>query len=629
MSKLNLLPLPKSVRQGKGSFRLEDGLPVVLAPEADAEVNAAWSFAGEAELKAGLVLPLEPHGKLDGIKRRVLFLVAGRDEALYPKLKQLAKPLAKAPKKVRDQAYVLKVTKDKIVAAATAPAGLYYAAQTLRQLVTKSGRVPCLTITDWPTYVYRGVMLDISRFKVPRLDSLFELIERLASLKINVFQLYTEHTFRFRRHPDISEGCSPITAEDVIELDGFCKQHFVDLQANYQSFGHQRHMLAKPEYNGMAESPGQPFTMSPVVPRTYKFLDDAYSECLPAYSSGLFNASCDETWELGSGRSKKLADKAGVGRVYLGHIKKINKLAHKYGKRMMIWGDIILQHPELIPDIPKDIVMLDWGYGAGADLSGMKRFKTAGLEFWTCPGVSAWSRIFAHFDNASRNIAERAAAGEENGATGLLNTHWGDGGHPQMFSAGSRGYAWGAEQGWTPKLDAGRADFTRRFAAAWFGDDSGLFGRLYAEAEATAGSRNYRLYWSEFPIPPGDLESATPAKVRRNLAHVRKALAIVTKLSERHPEHGETLVEILFGLKQLCFVAKKIAASRAINALDAKGVKDLPASLKKIVRELRDEWSEHREEFESLWLMKSRASQINFRLGEYKKRARDYAKLLR
>ncbi|MFH1732700.1 MAG: glycoside hydrolase family 20 zincin-like fold domain-containing protein, partial [Planctomycetota bacterium] len=453
MSRLNLLPMPKSVRQGKGSFRLEDNVPVVLAPEADAEVNAAWSFAVEADVKARLALPLERHGKLGGIKRRILFLVAGRDDALYPKLRQLAKPIANAPKTVRDQAYVLKVTKNEIVAAATTPAGLYYAAQTLRQLVTKNGRVPCVTITDWPAYAYRGVMLDISRFKVPRLDSLFELIERLAALKINVFQIYTEHTFAFRRHPDISEGCSPVTAEDVIELDGFCKQHFVDLQANYQSFGHQNHMLGKPEYNDMAESPGQPFTMSPAVPRTYKFLDDAYAECLPAYSSKLFNASCDETWDLGSGRSKNLADNAGVGRVYLEHIKKINKLAHKYGKRMMIWGDIILQHPELIADIPKDIIMLDWGYSAGADLSGMKRFKAAGLEFWTCPGVSAWHRIFAHFDNASRNIAERAAAGQKNGATGLLNTHWGDGGHPQMFSAAFRGYAWGAEQSWTPSLE--------------------------------------------------------------------------------------------------------------------------------------------------------------------------------
>ena len=93
-----------------------------------------------------------------------------------------------------------------------------------------------------------------------------------------------------------------------------------------------------------------PWTLSPAVPGTYKFLDDAYAECLPAYRSSLFNASCDETWDLGAGRSETLARKHGVGRVYLNHIEKINRLAARYGKRMMIWGDIVLGHPELIPE---------------------------------------------------------------------------------------------------------------------------------------------------------------------------------------------------------------------------------------------------------------------------------------
>ena len=636
MPRLNLLPLPKSVREGTGNFLLDDDVQIVLAPESDPEVNAAWSFAGEAERKADVAMAVARMGKLDGIERRVLFLIAGRDEKLYPKLKQLAKPLAKAPKNVRNQAYVLKVTRNEIVAAAKTPEGLYYAAQTLRQLLEKNGRVPCVTVADWPTYIHRGVMLDISRFKVPRLESLFEMIERLASLKINVLQLYTEHTFKFVRHPRISEGCSPITAEDVIELDEFCKQHFVDLQANYQSFGHQEHMLELPEYNSMAETPEKPWTMSPVVARTYKFLDDAFSECLPAYGSKLFNASCDETWDLGQGKSRELCLKVGVDRIYLDHVKKINRLAAKYGKRMMIWGDIILQHPELIPEIPKDIILLDWGYGAGADLRNMAAFKKAGLEFWTCPGVSAWHRIFAHFHNASRNIAERAAAGEKYGAAGLLNTHWGDGGHPQMQSSAYRGYAWGAEQSWTPDLKTDRAGFDRRFAWAWFGDSTGLFGKLYAEAEAAAAvptkrdenhCRLFWFYWAAFPIAD-DFGWMPSAKFDRVLGHARKALAIVPKLSGLCPEHHETLVEILFGLKQLCFVAKKTEASREIETLRAEG-KKLPASLKRTVRELRDEWNEHREEFEKLWLMKSRPSQIAYRLGEYEKRAQDYARLLR
>ena len=646
MAKLNLLPLPKSVREAKGNFRLEGGLPIILSPGGgtpggetpggEKEANAAWSLAGEADRKAGVTLAIERMGKLDGIGRRILLLIAGRDEKLYPALKRLAAPLAKAPKNVRDQAYVLRVTKDEVVATARSARGLYYAAQTLRQLLTKKGLIPCVTIADWPTYVYRGVMLDISRYKVPKLEALFERIERLASLKINVFQLYTEHTFGFRRHPKIAEGCDPITAEDVMELDEFCKEHFVDLQANLQSFGHQGQMLALPEYNDMAESPQSPFTMSPAVPRTYRMLDDMYAECLPAYSSKLFNACCDETWDLGKGRSKRLAKKTGVARVYLGHIKRINGLAHKYGKRMMIWGDIVLQHPEMIPDIPKDIIMLDWGYSANANLSGEGKFAKAGLEHWTCPGVSTWQRIFAHFKNASGNIAQRAVRGAEAGATGLLNTEWGDGGHPQMPSSSYRGYAWGAEQSWTPCLKTDPADFTRRFAWAWFEDETGLFGKLYAEAEAIAAvpigrdenyCRCYGAYWQPFPMPEQGLEWATAGKMAKVLSHVRRALGIVSQLADLYPEHCDVLVETLFGLRQMAFVTKKVELSRKVNEFQAAG-KKLPANVKKQVRDLLDEWLHHKAEFEQLWMIKSRRSQIAFRLGQYDERAEDYRKVL-
>ncbi len=546
----------------------------------------------------------------------------------------MAKQLNKAPANVRPQAYVLKVTRNEVVAAAPSPQGLYYAAQTLRQRITNSGSIPCVSITDWPTYVHRGVMLDISRCKVPMVETLLDLIERLASMKINVFQLYTEHTFAFRRHPEIGRNCSPMTAEDIIEIDDFCKHHFVDLQANLQSFGHQAHMLSLPKYNHLAELKEKPWTFCPGDRRTYKLLDDMYSECLPAYSSKLFNASCDETSELGTGRSAARAKRMGIGRLYLSHIKKINNLAHKYGKRMMIWADIVMEHPECIPDIPKDIIVLHWGYDAGADLSSMWRLKEAGLEHWPCPGVSSWSRIFADVRNACANITERAVMGQKTGATGLLNTDWGDGGHPQMPSASYHGYAWGAEQSWTPNTGTRRADFDRRFAWAWFGDGSGKFGKLYSELNRITTAPRiakwfypFVLYWDKFPFV-GLLKTVNPTAIKNMRARVRKAREFVRQLAETCPEHYDILDEVLFGLEQLSFVEKKIEASQKIKELRDDGRKKLPPPLKKTVRDLLQKWQDQRARFEELWMTTNRRSQIRYRLGEYKKRAADYKKLL-
>ena len=71
-----------------------------------------------------------------------------------------------------------------------------------------NGRLPAGTVRDHPDLAVRGVMVDISRDKVPTMDSLKALIDRLASLKMNQVQLYSEHTFAYtqpRRGPRPSE----------------------------------------------------------------------------------------------------------------------------------------------------------------------------------------------------------------------------------------------------------------------------------------------------------------------------------------------------------------------------------------------------------------------------------------
>lgn len=61
-------------------------------------------------------------------------------------------------------------------------------------------------------------------------------------------------------------------------------------------------------------------------------------------------------------RSKELCEKEGKHVVYVDFINKIHKLVTKHGKRMQYWGDIILEKPELIPNLPSDAVGLVWGY---------------------------------------------------------------------------------------------------------------------------------------------------------------------------------------------------------------------------------------------------------------------------
>ncbi len=192
---------------------------------------------------------------------------------------------------------------------------------------------------------------------------------------------------------------------------------------------------------------------------------------------------CDEPWELGQGRSRRAADRIGRGRVYLNYLLKLHKLCGKLGKRMNIWGDIVLKYPELIPEFPKDVVMLNWDYAArGSLMPRTREFTEAGLPTMVCPGTSGWQRHGTDLPNAMANVTNFVRAGRRHKAEGVLNTDWGDFGHRNPLGVSLHGYAHGAARAW---YNAGVDDtaFTQTFAAQTFGERS---GRL-ADAIRTLG----------------------------------------------------------------------------------------------------------------------------------------------
>ncbi|MCX6880396.1 MAG: hypothetical protein NTW21_42310 [Verrucomicrobia bacterium] len=162
---------------------------------------------------------------------------------------------------------------------------------------------------------------------------------------------YMEYQYAFKKHPKIGPANGSLTADDLTALVAFTKPLHLDILGNQQSFGHHGNLLRIPEYAYLSEN--GPDILTPVKEETYQLLDDLYSEVCPLLPFPWFNVCCDETWGLGTGTSKELAAQIGVGGVYVGHIRRLHDLLEKkYHKRMMMWGDIILQHPDKLGEIP-------------------------------------------------------------------------------------------------------------------------------------------------------------------------------------------------------------------------------------------------------------------------------------
>ncbi|TNF84850.1 MAG: glycoside hydrolase, partial [Acidobacteria bacterium] len=376
---------------------------------------------------------------------------------------------------IRPQAYRLGVGPGGVEIDAVDEAGLFHGVCTLIQWLRlgktselgeiETGVLPGIEVEDWPDIPARGVMLDVSRNKVPTLETLFGLVDLLAGWKINQLQLYTEHTFAYSGHEVVWQGADPFTAQEIRELDRFCRDRFIELVPNQNSFGHFHRWLVHDPYRELAECPQgvehpfsderEPFSLCAVDPKSLALLEDLYDQLLPSFSSRLLNVGLDETFDLGLGRSAAACEKKGKGRVYLEYLQAIHRLLAARGTRMQFWGDIILEHPELIPEIPGDAIPLAWGYEADYPFAEhARRFAASGLDYYVCPGTSSWNSFAGRAENALLNLGRAAVAGGRADAAGYLITDWGDFGHLQPLPVSYLGFLAGAAFSWNAQTAA-------------------------------------------------------------------------------------------------------------------------------------------------------------------------------
>jgi hypothetical protein len=498
-----LLPVPRQMSLQDGEFKIGKGRLIVL----DGGDVRALLFSARCLQER---LSLSANVDWD--------IVAG---TAVPQ-ERIGAHLAVVPGGVKHlQGYRLTIASSGLSIVAASAAGIFYGVNSAMQLLDGYGaKLPAMRIDDWPDYAVRGVMLDISRDKVPSMETLMMLVDKLASWKINQLQLYTEHTFAYQNHPTVWAEASPMTGEEIMVLDAYCQERFVELVPNQNSFGHMRRWLKHAQYNHLAECPDgcdtiwghfdEPFTLYPGDPGSLELVRGLYDELLPHFSSRQFNVGCDETVDLGQGRSAEAVKERGAGQVYFDFLKKVYAEVKARGRTMQFWGDIIVNHPELVAELPRDVVALEWGYEADHPFDERGAlYARSGIPFYVCPGTSSWNTLGGRTQNAFGNLLNAAGNGLKHGAAGYLNTDWGDNGHWQMLPVSYLGFAYGAALSWA--LEANE-DIDLEGAASWlvFGDISKQMGSIAYDLgnvylDAGGQSFNGALFFYLLQISPQEL----------------------------------------------------------------------------------------------------------------------------
>lgn len=395
------------------------------------------------------------------------------------------------------EGYTIDVHTDSIHVCAQSAAAGFYAIQTLRQLFCHA-TVPCLHIADEPDFSYRGFYHDVTRGKVATVESIKEIIDLMAYYKLNSLQLYVEHVFPFAQCEKLVQKSGCLTPEELHEIDRYCQENFISFIPSLSTFGHMYELLQQEEYHHLRVikdfQPCENFwtermrhhTIDPLHPDSIKLVSSLIDQYYPHFTSDTFNICCDETFDL-----KTYPGDVDTGRLYVDFVKQIIDHVKGRGKKVMMWADILLQHPEVIDELPEDICFLNWKYIADPPEEIVSTFAKLGRPQIVCPGTTTWNRFCEDVDVEEQNISKMALYGYRYGALGVLNTNWGDWGNPCSVELAMYGLVLGAEKSWSVNTPIDHAFYSAV--------DTLLYGKEGAMALLKKTSRlQSNILWKDF-----------------------------------------------------------------------------------------------------------------------------------
>ena len=459
---MKFLPQPKRVDHRDGGFALTPHTRVVLCPGTAPEAllyarmlqNALRDYAG-----------LTP--------------ALGRGTAAAGEIALTIDPQQKPAH------YTLTVAPEGVTLAAGDDEALCNGVQTLIQLAQRCGAVlPALFVEDWPDLPNRGYYQDCSRGRVPKLSYLKRVADLLCRYKINQWQLYIEHTYLFRDLSEAWRDDTPLTADEILELDAYCAARHIELVPSLSSFGHMYKILSTKTCCDLCELPDSekvPFsytyagwhhTLNAADPRVVEFVKKLIDEYRALFRSHKFNICADETFDLGKGRSKALADELGEKTLYVRHVKALCEYLVSQGCTPMFWGDIMWRFPQSCAELPKETICLNWGYLPDQRENEIRDIAASGITQYACPGVCGWNRWVPLYRYAYSNIRAMCHHAHKYHAIGLLNTDWGDYAHINDPRLTIPGILYGAAFGWNAQ-PVEMEELNEAVSRIGYGDTSG------------------------------------------------------------------------------------------------------------------------------------------------------------
>ncbi len=486
-------------------------------------------------------------------------------------------PLYITYRDTNEESYRLSVSNAEIRIEGDGINGAFYGIQTLRQIF-ENGEIFCVEIEDKPKNEFRILYHDVTRGRVPTVESMKKLIDDVAYYKLNFLQFYMEHAYPYKEMYGTLPETNCLLPEELRELDEYCKENFIDFVPSLATCGHMFDILNVPENTYLREidnyTPKYTFwyermlhhTINPTHPESLDFVKSLIDQYIENFTSEYVNICGDEPFDLARGPRKKRGED--IDGIYFDFMKKVIDYVKSKGKKVMMWADQVFlddfNNAEKTKKLPEDVIMLCWGYDSVPPETRVSKFDGTNFKKLVCPSTSNFFRLVENARVSEVNIQTMAKYGLKYGASGMMNTNWGDYGHPCGIELSMFGITVGAQMSWDFEnvIDD---NFKKALNCLLYKNEKGYeylsranvihekanycwFVRYYSNL-----LHKYEMPWSKYPTEENLRKAAAEAKV------------LVDELSQQKWEEDEFRLELINATEGTAVIAELMAKHMGIK----------------------------------------------------------------
>lgn len=296
-----------------------------------------------------------------------------------------------------------------------------------------------------------GIMADVSRNAVLRVETIKDLISRIARMGMNTFMLYMEDVYKIDDYPYFGYMRGAYTEDELKEIDAYAADFGIEVVPCIQTLAHLTATLRWPYAEGMRDTAD---VLLVGADKTYDFVEKMISSLSRSLSSDRIHIGMDEAWGLGSGAYKSIHGERDKFEIVSAHLKKVVEILDKYDKKPVMWSDMLFRiasdtgryfdtdavMPDNILDIiPEGVTMAYWDYyneniQIYRDMLRIHNTMQRRIAFFG--GIWTWNGIGINYDKTFRSTKPAIEACYECGIDEICATLWrDDGGETDIYTA--------------------------------------------------------------------------------------------------------------------------------------------------------------------------------------------------